>query len=343
MIEFRYPLVLLAYGFLAALLILKRFKTSAKAAESSRWGEEKVKARLFSRLNSKSLRRKSNLQFWSAVFLIFSASGPQIGTSLQEVERRGVDILVALDISSSMKAEDVKPNRLEKAKFEIGRLVSQLKGDRIGLVVFAGTSHLYLPLTGDYDAARLFVNAVDTEMIRTQGTSMSEALYTALNAFPEEEQKHRLLILMSDGEDQEGKAVEVAKELNAQGVVIHTVGVGTAAGSLIPVFDEQRGRTDYKKDRGGKLVTSILNDAMLREIASASGGVSVRFDGRSGSMDDVMNVIQAMEKKTLKTHEYSQFEDRYELILACAFFLFVADFLMPTCRMSEKEWKGRFV
>ena len=343
MIDFRYPFVFLAYGLLLGLMIYKRLKSAAKVAESSRWGDEKVRKRLFSRVDFKWLKRKSLFQWWGVALLIFAATGPQIGTSLQEVERRGVDILVALDVSSSMEAEDVKPSRLEKAKFEIGRLISQLRGDRIGLVVFAGSSHLYLPLTGDYGAAQLFVNAVDSEMIRTQGTVMSDALKTALDAFPEEDQKHRVLIIMSDGEDHEGEAVDVARELEAQGVVIHSVGVGTAAGSLIPIFDDQGRRTDYKKDRSGKLVTSILNDAMLREIATAGGGISVRFDGRSGSMDDVMNVVQAMEKKTLKTHEYSQFEDRYELFLACAFFLFAADFFMPTRRKGEEEWRGRFV
>ena len=283
------------------------------------------------------------MEGWGVIFLIFAASGPQIGTTFQEVERKGVDILVALDVSKSMLAEDVKPTRLEKAKFEISRLIYQLKGDRIGLVVFAGTSHLYLPLTGDYEAARLFVNAVDTEMVRSQGTALSDALMTGLDAFPKEDQKHRTLIVMSDGEDHEGEAVESAKRLAEAGVVVHSVGVGTNAGALIPIYDTQGRRADYKKDRRGKLVTSTLNDAMLREIAAAGSGVSVRFDGRSGSMDDLLGVIETMEKRTLKTHEYSQFEDRYELFLACAFLFFVANLLTPTRRKREEAWRGRFV
>lgn len=343
MIDFRYPLVFLAYAVLGALMILRRVRRGARMGETARWGEDKVRSRLFSRIDSGLIKRKSLLGWWCTVLLILAASGPQIGTALQEVQRRGVDILVALDVSSSMKAEDVKPNRLEKAKFEIGRLISQLEGDRIGLVVFAGTSHLYLPLTGDYDAARLFVNAVDTEMVRTQGTALSEALMTALDAFPKEDQKHRVLILMSDGEDHEGEAVEVARQLSEQGVLIHAVGIGTPSGSLIPVLDEHDRRIDYKKDKSGKLITSVLNEAILRDVASAGGGLSVRFDGRSGSMDDVISVIELMEKKTLRTHEYSQFEDRYELFLACAFLLFAADFVMPTRRKGDEEWKGRFV
>ncbi len=343
MIEFRYPFILLAYLIVGAVMVFNRTKAKTREAETARWGEEKVRHRLFSRLDSKLLKRKPMLEWWGVIFLIFAASGPQIGTSFQEVERKGVDILVALDVSKSMLAEDVKPTRLEKAKFEIGRLISQLEGDRIGLVVFAGTSHLYLPLTGDYEAARLFVNAVDTEMVRSQGTALSDALLTGLDAFPKEDQKHRTLIVISDGEDHEGEAVESAKRLAEAGVVVHSVGVGTNAGALIPVYDAQGRRSDYKKDRGGKLVTSTLNDAMLREIAATGGGVSVRFDGRSGSMDDLLGVIETMEKRTLKTHEYSQFEDRYELFLACAFLFFVADFLTPTRRKREEVWRGRFV
>ncbi len=343
MIDFRYPFILLAYVFIVAIMIFNKTRERERQAEMARWGENKVRRRLFLRLDLKSLKRKSLLEGWGVFFLIFAASGPQIGTTFQEVERKGVDILVVLDVSKSMLAEDVKPTRLEKAKFEISRLISQLEGDRIGLVVFAGTSHLYLPLTGDYEAARLFVNAVDTEMVRSQGTALSDALMTGLDAFPKEDKKHRTLIVMTDGEDHEGEAVESAKRLVEAGVVVHSVGVGTNAGALIPIYDTQGRRTDYKKDRGGKLVTSTLNDAMLRGIATAGSGVSVRFDGRSGSMDDLLSVIEKMEKRTLKTHEYSQFEDRYELFLACAFLFFVADFFTPTRRKREEVWRGRFV
>lgn len=324
-------------------MVIKQAKGEAKKVESNRWGERKVRERLFSRLDIKGLRRKSIMEWWGLIFLVFAASGPQIGTSLQEVERKGVDILVALDVSESMLAEDVKPTRLEKAKFEILRLISRLEGDRIGLVVFAGTSHLYLPLTSDYDAARLFVNAVDTKMVRSQGTALSDALKTSLTAYPEENDKHKVLILISDGEDHEGEAIDSAKLLAGAGVVTHSVGIGTSVGSLIPVYDRSGEQTDYKKDRSGRLVTSILNDLILQEIASAGGGVSVLFNGISGSMDDVFSVIEKMEKRTIKTHDYSQFEDRYELFLACAFLLLLADFVTPTRRKIQKKWKGRFV
>ena len=343
MIDFRYPFVFFIYLFLIVLMIIKRAKSKERNLELSRWGEEKLRTRLFSKVDMKLLRRKAIVQWWGILFLIFAASGPQIGSSLKKVESKGVDILVALDISKSMLSEDIKPTRLEKSKFEINRLVSKLEGDRIGLVVFAGTSHLYLPLTSDYDAARLFVNAIDTEMVRSQGTALSDALLTALNAFSSTDEKHRVLIVLSDGEDHEGEAIIAAKNLADKGVIIHTAGVGTNAGSLIPIYNKKGLQTDYKKDRSGRLITSILNMAILQEISTISGGVAIRFDGNSGNMDDLINIIDNMDKRTLKTHEYSQFEDRYQYFLAFALLLFIIDFLIRTRKDEGEDWRGRFV
>ena len=343
MIDFRYPFVFFIYLFLIVLMIIKRAKSKERNLELSRWGEEKLRTRLFFKVDMKLLKRNAIVQWWGILFLIFAASGPQIGSSLKKVESRGVDILVALDISKSMLAEDIKPTRLEKSKFEINRLVSKLEGDRIGLVVFAGTSHLYLPLTSDYDAARLFVNAIDTEMVRSQGTALSDALLTALNAFGTTDEKHRVLIVLSDGEDHEGEAIISAKNLVDKGVIIHTAGVGTNAGSLIPIYNKKGLQTDYKKDRSGRLITSILNMAILQEISTISGGVAIRFDGNSGNMDDLINIIDNMDKRTLKTHEYSQFEDRYQYFLAFALLLFIIDFLIRTRKDEGEDWRGRFV
>ncbi|MAG21432.1 MAG: VWA domain-containing protein [Candidatus Marinimicrobia bacterium] len=343
MVDFRYPLAFVFYFLLGAVLLYRWLTRGQRLREMERWGDEKVRNRLFSRINPAADRWKQRLRWWAIIILIFALSGPQIGTKLVEVKRQGVDIIVALDISSSMTAEDVKPNRLEKAKFEISRLIGRLKGDRIGIIVFAGTSHLYLPLTGDYAAAELFVDAVDSDLIQTQGTALADALEMASSSFPEESEKYRVLVVVTDGEDHEGRAVKMAKEAVQRGVIIHTVGVGTVTGSLIPVFSQTGDRIDYKKDRKGKLVTSILNEPMLNELAMLGGGVFVRFDNRGGSMEDVLEMIHAMEKRTLKTHEYSQFEDRYQIFLACALVLFTGILFIPSRKKGSPEWRGRFV
>lgn len=342
-VDFRYPLAFLVYFLLGALLLIKWSTRGIRRREAEEWGDKKVRDRLFSRINPGADRWKQRLRWWALAALIFALSGPQIGTKLTEVKRRGVDIVVALDISSSMTAEDVKPSRLEKAKFEISRLIRRLKGDRIGIVVFAGGSHLYLPLTGDYDAAELFVDAVDSDLIQTQGTALADALEMAMTSFTEEGEKYRVLVLVTDGEDHEGRAMEMAAAAADGGITIHTVGVGTVAGSLVPIFSEKGDRLGYKKDRKGKLVTSILNEPMLNELAMLGGGVFVRFDNRGGSMEDILKMIHAMEKRTLKTHEYSQFEDRYQIFLACALALFTLEIFIPSRIKKTPEWRGRLV
>lgn len=343
MIEFRYPLLFFLYGLLLLGGLHRWIVRKRRAREAATWGDEELQDRLFGRINHNANRWKRRIRWWGLALLIFASTGPQIGTKLTEVKRKGVDILVAVDVSSSMKAEDVKPNRLEKAKFEISRLISGLKGDRIGLIVFAGTSHLYLPLTGDYDAAKLFLDAVDTDMMRTQGTALGEALKTAILSFPEREAKHKVLIVVTDGEDHEGHAVQVAREAAKTGIVVHTIGVGTTIGSLIPLFDEKGDRLDYKKDRKGKVITTTLNASMLRELADAGGGVFVRFDNRSGSIDELLKLIHGMEKRTLKTHEYTQFEDRYGMFAAFGLLLLAGEIFISNRRRDHRVWRGRFV
>jgi len=314
-----------------------------RAEEVSLWGDENIREYLFSRINSKNNQWKRWIRWWGLALLIFATTGPQIGTKLTEVQRKGVDILVMLDISSSMKAEDIKPNRLEKAKFEISHLISGLKGDRIGLIVFAGASHLYLPLTSDYDAAKLFVDAVDTDMIQIQGTAMGDALSTAISSFPEGETKHKVLLMVTDGEDHEGNVLELVEDAARTGIVLHSIGVGTTIGSLIPVLDEKGNRIDYKKDRKGKLITTTLNASILREFAMAGNGIYIQFDNRSGGIDDLLNVIHSMEKRTLQTHEYSFYEDRYQIFALFSLFLFIGDTFISDRRKDYGVWRGRFV
>ncbi|MFQ6673971.1 MAG: VWA domain-containing protein [Fidelibacterota bacterium] len=343
MIDFRYPYVLSLYFFMVLLALHGWMTRKKRIQETEAWGDVSVRERLFGRVNMKTIRWKRRMRWAAMALLIVAAAGPRIGTKLTEVKRKGVDILVALDVSSSMRAEDVKPTRLQKAKFEISRLISDLKGDRVGLVLFAGASHLYLPLTGDYDAAKLFLEAVDTDMIQTQGTALGEALITALSSFPEDDTNYRVLIVVTDGEDHEGEVLEMARKAAKSGVAIHTVGVGTRAGSLIPVFDENGNRIDYKKDRKGKLVTTTLNEEMLRELAGAGGGIYTRFHNRAGGMDEIVKAIGGMDKRTLNTHEYSQFEDRYHLFAAWAFLFFLGEVFIPGGRKRYRVWRGRFV
>ena len=333
MIDFRFPIVLSFYALLVAVWVLWIIR---KKYNDSIWDETEplVKENLFRRLDLNRWAWKHRLTFSGFIFLIFAASGPQIGTRVAPVERKGIDLVFALDVSESMNAQDVKPSRLEKAKFEISQMINQLKGDRVGLIVFAGSSHLYLPLTSDYEAAQLFLDAIDTKMIPSQGTDLSTALRTAISAFNEESEKYKVMVLVTDGEDHEGAAVELVSKAYKLGIIAHVVGVGTLKGSLIPIND----KSSYKRDKKGILITSKLNEAMLTELADAGGGIYSRFNNREAKYKEIMQAVDNMEKRSIQTHIYSEFEDRYQSFATISLLLLIAGMVLPT-RITKIESK----
>ncbi|MCH8327277.1 MAG: VWA domain-containing protein [Candidatus Marinimicrobia bacterium] len=281
---------------------------------------------------------KMALFFAGSALLIVAATGPKLGTRVVELKRQGVDLLLLLDTSVSMDAADVKPSRMEKAKYEVGRLISSLEGDRIGMIVFAGSAHLHFPLTSDYAAARLFLNAVDTRLVQLQGTVLSEALRLAIDTFDPETEKYKSVVILSDGEDHDGRALEIATEAAATGIIIHTVGVGSPAGAPIQIA----GGNEFKKDAAGRVVTSKLNEPMLRALARAGGGTYTRVDNRSGDLSLLADEILAMEKRTLKTQAFSQFEDRYQFFVLPALLLLIMELLLPGGFKSPPKVRSRY-
>ena len=179
-------------------------------------------------------------------------------------------------------------------------------------------------------------------MIPTQGTVLSSALQTGLSAFTEDDSKYKVLVLVTDGEDHEGQAIDLAKQAASRGMIIHTVGVGTASGSLIPVVDKQ-GIRDYKRDGSGKLITSVINEAILNDIANAGNGTYVKFDNKPANFRGIMTAIDSMEKRTLKSHIYSEYEDRYQSFAILSMGLMVVGMLIPTRSKGDDTWRGRFV
>ena len=291
---------------------------------------KKVRDTIKTNLDDKLIRWRNRIIFGGIIFLTIAAAGPQIGTRVRPVERKGVDLVIALDTSISMDSKDVTPSRLEKAKFELGQLIRYLKGDRVAIIVFAGSSHLYLPLTTDYEAAMLFLNEIDTKMIPTQGTVLSSAMNTALNAFTNESDKFRVILLVSDGEDHDGKAIELAKKAAESGFKINTVGVGSKNGSLIPIKSKDGKVSEYKRDKTGKLITSTLNENILRDIAGAGNGSYFWFNNNQDSYLNIATDIDAMDKKTISTHEFSEYEDRYQVFAMIAFGFLIIGFIFPT-------------
>ena len=327
LIEFRFPYILFLYipFFLILFVDIVRSKKIKILSNTP----ENIKKVLFEKIDLKKAKIKQNLILLSVSILIFAASGPQIGIRLAPVDRKGLDLVFCIDVSSSMRGTDIKPTRLDKSKFEVSQMIQNLKGDRVAIIVFAGSSHLYLPLTTDYEAAHLFLDQIDTNMIPTQGTALSSAIETGLSAFSEDDSKYKVLILITDGEDHEGEAISLARQASKRGMIIHTIGVGTIAGSLIPNINSS-GITEYKKDSSGKLVTSQLNEKILEEIAEAGRGAFIRFNNKPANYKNIINQIDSMEKRTVKSHVYSEFEEQYQKFGILSLCLMIASMLIST-------------
>ncbi len=276
------------------------------------------------------------------LFAILAAARPQWGTRLQTVRRHGVDIIAALDTSYSMNAEDVAPNRLEKAKGEIRRLIEKSEEDRIGLVSFAGNAVIECPLTLDHGATSLFLDAASTGMIPAPGTSLAAAIETATSAFIEKERKYKVLVLFTDGEDLEGqvdKAIERAKEA---GVIIYAVGIGTPQGMPIPIRDSRGDVIEYRKDPGGKVVVSSLDERSLAGIAIETGGRYFRASTSENEIDALYKDISGLEKKELESKLLQNYEDQFQYPLAMAILFLVAHCWVSEKRKTGESWLTRF-
>jgi len=295
----------------------------------------KIKEKNYANINYTNHKISRYSLFIAIMCLILSIAGPQFGSKVKKVERQGVDLVIAFDTSISMDAMDVKPSRIEKAKYEIGRLIQGLKGDRVSLIVFAGTSHLYLPLTTDYEAAQLFLSAIDTKMIPNQGTSLSSAIEKAIETVKKDQNKYKVVLLISDGEDHEGNAIKFSNQASELGIDIHTIGIGSDLGGLVPIRSVNNDAKDYKRDKNGKLITSVMNKKILKDIASAGNGYYFQFSNEGHSHLDLNNAIDAMEKRKINSHEYSEYEDRYQPLTLFSLIFFMVSFLLPTRQMGK--------
>ncbi len=270
------------------------------------------------------------------IFLVVGLANPQVGSKMQKMDRKGVDLMIALDVSNSMLAQDIKPNRLTRAKRAISKLIDELQGDRIGIVVFAGKAYMQLPITSDYSAAKLFVNTIDTDIVPSQGTSIEQAIDLSLTAF--QENKHeKAIIVITDGENHEDNPIEATKRAVEEGVSVYTIGIGLPEGAPIPVFSGNR-QIGFKKDLDGKTVVTKLDEATLQQIASAGNGVYVRANNTTAGLQQVFKRINQMEKKKYESRVFSDYEDRFQIFLAIAFIFIVLELLISDKKSRWRQW-----
>lgn len=329
MIRLENPQFLYLWILIPFFYLLHYFYIKTKKKKLKQFAEQRTQQIIIPDLSIGKQYFKFTLWNLALFFLILALANPQKGTSIEKKERTGTDLMVCLDVSNSMLAEDLKPNRISRAKQSLTQLVNQLEGDRIGIVVFAGTSFVHLPITSDYTAAKTFIDVIDTKLIETQGTSIAESLEKAFSAFEnqDETKRSRSIILISDGEDNEEGALDATKEIAKEGVVVNTIGLGQTEGTPIPIFDKY-GRSEYKKDGNGNIVLTKLNEVLLKEIAKEGNGVYIRANNTSIGLDNILARINKMEKNEYEAVAYKNYDSKFYIFALISLFFLVLEWVV---------------
>lgn len=316
-----------ALAGIPVLLLLFWVRSIYKHRQLQKLGNAKVRTLLIE-------QRSTTRPVWKNIFLILALvsltiaiANPQTDAQTAKVKIKGAEIIIALDISNSMKAEDISPNRLEKAKLEIMQMLRKMKNDRVGLIVFAGKAFIPVPLTTDYAMIRMYLKGIDTDLISTQGTDMGAAISLATKSFSEDGKKNKTLIVITDGENHEENAVEVARKAYEQGITIHTIGLGKQEGVPVPITDRY-GRKEYRKDKEGNVIVSRLNESLLHEIAAAAKGQYVRASNYGLGLDRIYDNLKQMEKQEFQEKEVVDYEDNFQLFLWIALGFLILEFIL---------------
>jgi Ca-activated chloride channel family protein len=277
-------------------------------------------------------KNRSILRFisWTAGFalIILSGANLQFGNKKEAVQRAGIDLMLCLDVSKSMLAEDLKPNRLTRAKLAINKIITSLGSDRIGVIVFAGDAFLQLPLTNDHSAAELFIEGINTGIIPVPGTNIARALELAEKSFPESSPTNKAIVVITDGEEHDGRAIEIAENLQQKEIKVFTIGLGSAVGSTIPDFNQRGRRVGVKKDRAGSTIITRLNEPALVALAESGGGSYVRGSNQSLGLQAMLTKIGEIEKTEYDIKEYTSYSSRYQWFLVLGIIFVFLDVLI---------------
>lgn len=328
---------LLAIGLLLVVLIVYGFWQNVKMSKAQ--PDVTLRTLMLARLapmrSHKLVWIKRVLFLLSIAFLFVGLANPKIGTQLGTIKREGVDVVFAIDVSKSMLAEDIAPNRIEKAKRIVSETLNALTGDRVGMITYAATAFPQLPITTDYGAARMFLKGVNTDMMSSQGTAIVEAVKLASTYFDVEAETRRILILISDGEDHSDSGVSELVQLAKQSTIqIITIGTGTEAGAPIP---ESTPRGGFKKDGEGNVVISKLNQVVLEQIATETGGLYLNASDTEKTVDAIRSYLAQLDKTAFETQTYSNYKDQFQWFIAIGLALLIIESVLPSRKIFKKQ------
>lgn len=321
-------LLLIPFFFIIQAVVLRM-----RRARIRKFGDENLVRHLMPSYSGSKVWVRLSLFSIAFLFFVIGLSRPQIGAKIKEHETKGAEIMIVLDVSNSMLAEDYSPNRLDRAKLAISRLVDKLRDDRIGLIVFAGNSFVQLPITTDYVSAKMFLNSISTDSVPIQGTAIGEAVNTAIRSFSAQSEKSRAIIIITDGENHEDDPVAAAKQAAEMGIRVFTIGVGSPEGKPIPMNGE------LLKDKEGNIVVTRLDEAVLQEVASAGNGAYVRAGNSEFGLNPIIEDIRKMEDEKYSSIVFEEFDEQFMYFMAIALFFLVVEMLVGDRRSKRHLFK----
>ena len=322
MFRFAHPEYLYLLLAAPALVALFAWVLYDRRRRLARFGDPATVATLMPDASTGRMKLKFILFTTAVILVILAAARPQFGSKLREQKSEGIEMMLAVDISNSMLAEDFEPNRLERTKYAINKLFDGLEQDRVGVIVFAGDATVQLPITSDYRMAKAFAKRISPSMASVQGTSIGKALSLAEMSFSSGSGDSRVIILITDGEDHEGNVMQAAERAAEQGIRIFTIGIGTPEGAPIEIGGE------FIKDEKGDMVVSKLDEKMLQEIARITGGAYIRATKQSIGLDEIVRAINDMEQSELSTVRFEEYNEQFQYLLIAALVLLLAEFLL---------------
>lgn len=327
MFRFANPEFFIALIIVPVLIILYIVFGIKRKKAIREFGNPETLASLMPNKSAARLGWKFTIIILAITLIIIALARPQMGAKLEKIKREGVEIIIALDVSNSMLAEDIQPNRLERAKRAIARLTERLNNDKIGLIVFAGDAYTQIPITTDYSSTKLFLSAISTNIVPKQGTAIGSAISLATRSFSPNAESSKAIIIITDGENHEDDPVSMAKTAAENGIIVHTIGMGLPQGAPIPYITAS-GQKDFRKDKNGEVVVTKLDDKMLQEIASAGNGKYIRANNTEVGINAIFDEIDKMQKTELESKVYSEYNDQFIYFIIAALALLVTEFFI---------------